>query len=88
MTRRPKEIASSAELRSKVKEAFRQNGFEMFVAPVSGHGAARAEPEAKLDADAVVDQGVQAVFERAAAGRIAFDGKLRDRRNDRVSAEP
>jgi conjugative relaxase-like TrwC/TraI family protein len=64
VTRRPKEIASTAELRSKVTKAFRQNGFEMFVAPVSGQGAARPEPEAKLDADAVVDQGVQAVFER------------------------
>src|ERR1700739_2649209 len=59
ITRRPKEIASTAELQAKLEETFHKAGCEMFVAP-----EARSEPEAKMDVGKVIDQGVQAVFER------------------------
>jgi hypothetical protein len=59
ITRRPKEITSTAELRAKARDSFRENGFNMFVAP-----EARSEPAATLSLDKVIDQGVRAVFER------------------------
>jgi hypothetical protein len=59
ITRRPKEITSAAELRSKVRDSFHENGFEMFVAP-----EARSEPVVTIGLDEVIDQGVRAVFER------------------------
>jgi AAA domain len=59
ITRRPKEIASTAELQAKLGETFHKVGCEMFVAP-----EARLEPEAKMDVGNVIDQGVQALFER------------------------
>jgi len=59
ITRRPKEITSTAELRTKVEDSFRQNGFEMFVVP-----EARSAALVTVALDKVVDQGVQAVFER------------------------
>jgi conjugative relaxase-like TrwC/TraI family protein len=59
ITRRPKEIASTAELRAKLAETFHKVGCKMFVVP-----EARSEPEAKMDVGKVIDQGVQAVFER------------------------
>jgi conjugative relaxase-like TrwC/TraI family protein len=59
ITRRPKEIASSAELRAKVKGSFHENRFEMFAAP-----EARSGPVVTIGLDKVIDQGVRAVFER------------------------
>jgi hypothetical protein len=59
ITRRPKEITSTAELREKVRDSFRENGFEMFVAP-----EARSEPVVTIGLDKVIDQGVRGVFER------------------------
>jgi conjugative relaxase-like TrwC/TraI family protein len=59
ITRRPKEITSTAELRSKVRDSFRDNGFEMFVAAKT-----RSEPIVAMELAKVIDQGVQAVFER------------------------
>ena len=59
ITRRPKEIATTAELQAKLAETFRKESCDMFVAP-----EARREPKAKMDAAEVIDQGVRAVFER------------------------
>ncbi len=59
ITRRPKEIASTVELQAKVRDSFRDNGFEMFVAPET-----RSEPIVTMELAKVIDQGVQAVFER------------------------
>jgi conjugative relaxase-like TrwC/TraI family protein len=59
VTRRPKEIMTTVELRANVEAAFRENGFEIFVAP-----EAPSEPVATLSLDQVIDQGVRAVFER------------------------
>jgi hypothetical protein len=59
ITRRPKEITSTAELRTKARDSFRDNGFEMFVAPET-----RSEPIVTMGVAKVIDQGVQAVFER------------------------
>ena len=59
ITRRPKEITSTAELRAKVRDSFQENGFEMFVAP-----EARSGPVVTIRLDEVIDQGVRAVFER------------------------
>src|ERR1700730_1273880 len=59
ITRRPKEITSTAELRTKVRDSFRDNRFEMFVAPET-----RSEPIVTMELAKVIDQGVQAVFER------------------------
>ena len=39
VTRRRKEITTTAELRANVERTFQDNGFEMFVAP--GGGASR-----------------------------------------------
>src|SRR5260221_9433524 len=61
ITRRPKEITSTAELRANVRDSFRENGCEMFVWP-----KARSEPVVMVPLDKVIDQGVQAVFERGA----------------------
>jgi conjugative relaxase-like TrwC/TraI family protein len=58
ITRRPKEITSTAELRAKVRASFQENGFK-FVAP-----EARSEPVVTIRLDEVIDQGVRAVFER------------------------
>jgi hypothetical protein len=59
ITRRPKEITSTAELRAKARDSFHENGFKMFAAP-----EARSEPAVTLSLDKVIDQGVRAVFER------------------------
>src|SRR5258707_642805 len=59
ITRRRKEITSTAELRAKARNSFRENGCEMFVWP-----KARSEPVVMVPLDKVIDQGVQAVFER------------------------
>ena len=59
ITRRPKEITSTAELRAKVRDSFEEDGFEMFVAP-----EARREPVVTIGLDEVINQGVRAVFER------------------------
>src|SRR5258708_3084131 len=64
VTRRPKEITSSAELRANVGTSFQQNGFEMFTAP-----EARIEPIVVMELAKVIDQGVQSVFERASIVR-------------------
>jgi conjugative relaxase-like TrwC/TraI family protein len=59
ITRRPKEVTTTTELRTNVEQTFRENGCEMFVAP-----HARSEPVVTMDLDKVMDQGVQAGFER------------------------
>src|SRR5258708_32491194 len=59
VTRRLKEVATTAELLANVETTFRENGFEIFVAP-----NARCEPAVILELEKVVSQGVQAVFER------------------------
>jgi conjugative relaxase-like TrwC/TraI family protein len=57
ITRRPKEITSTAELRAKVRDSLQENGF-VFVAPET-----RSEPVVTIDLDNVINQGVRAVFE-------------------------
>jgi conjugative relaxase-like TrwC/TraI family protein len=64
ITRRPKEITSTAKLRAKVRDSFRENEFEMFGAP-----AARSEPVVTVDLEKVINQGVCAVFERESVVR-------------------
>jgi conjugative relaxase-like TrwC/TraI family protein len=64
ITRRPKEITSTAELRTKVGGSFRENGFEMFVEP-----GLRNEPVETVALDKVIDQGVRAVFGRESVVR-------------------
>src|SRR5260221_5218760 len=59
VTRRPKEITTTAELRTGVETAFDESGFEIFVTP-----EARSEPVVTMELEKVVDQGVQAAFER------------------------
>src|SRR5260221_5827916 len=59
ITRRPKEITSTAELREKVRDSFRENGFEMFVGP-----EARSELVVTIGLDKVIDHGVRGAFER------------------------
>jgi conjugative relaxase-like TrwC/TraI family protein len=61
ITRRPKEITSTAELRTKVGGSFRENRFEMFVEP-----EVRSETVAL---DKVINQGMRAVFERESVVR-------------------
>jgi hypothetical protein len=58
VTRRPKEVTTTAELRANVETTFRKHGFETFVAPQT-----RRET-VTIGLDEVIDQGVQAVFER------------------------
>jgi conjugative relaxase-like TrwC/TraI family protein len=65
VTRRPKEIATTAELKANVETTFRENGFEMFVAP-----GASSEPVVSLDLEKVINQGVEAVFERESIVRV------------------
>jgi conjugative relaxase-like TrwC/TraI family protein len=65
VTRRPKEIATPAELKANVETTFRVNGFEMFVVP-----GARNEPAASTDLEKVISQGVEAVFERESIVRV------------------
>ena len=59
ITRRPKEIISAEELRRKVRDSFRDNGSGMFVAPEMP-----SEPVVTMELAKLIDQGVQAVFER------------------------
>ncbi len=59
ITRRPKEVTSAEELRRKVRDSFRDNGFRMFVAPEMP-----SEPVVTMELAKVIDQAVQAVFER------------------------
>jgi conjugative relaxase-like TrwC/TraI family protein len=65
VTRRPKEIATTAELKANVEATFRKYGLEMAVAP-----EARNEPAASMDLEKVVTQGVEAVFERESIVRV------------------
>jgi len=65
VTRRPKEITTTAELRANVQTTFRENGFEVFVAP-----EARSEPTVSMDLEKVTNQGVEAVFERESIVRL------------------
>jgi conjugative relaxase-like TrwC/TraI family protein len=65
VTRRPKEITTTAELRANVQTTFRENGFEVFVAP-----EARSEPTVSMDLEKVINQGVEAVFERESIVRL------------------
>jgi hypothetical protein len=59
VTRRPKEITTTTELRANVERTFRENGFERVVVP-----EARSEPVTSMDLTEVIEQGVRAVFER------------------------
>ncbi len=65
VTRRPKEIATTAELKANVGTTFRENGFEMFVAP-----GARSEQVVSMDLEKVINQGVEAAFERESIVRV------------------
>jgi hypothetical protein len=65
ITRRPKEIATTAELKANVETTFLENGFEMFVAP-----EARLEAAVSMDLERVINQGVHAVFERESIVRV------------------
>ncbi len=65
VTRRPKEITTTTSLRTNVEKKFRENGFDMFVVP-----KARSEWVAPMDLDKVIEQGVQAVFERESIVRV------------------
>ena len=65
VTRRPKEIATTAELKATVEATFRESGFEMFVAP-----EARSEPAVSMGLEKVINQGVAAVFERESIVRV------------------
>jgi conjugative relaxase-like TrwC/TraI family protein len=65
VTRRPKEIATTTELKANVETTFRENGFEMFVAP-----GAPSEPVVSMDLEKVIGQGIQAVFERESIVRV------------------
>src|SRR5258708_32071808 len=60
VTRRRKEVTTTAELRANVERTFQENGFEMFVAPQGP-----SEPVVTIDLDKVINQGVRAVFDRA-----------------------
>src|SRR5258707_4349711 len=64
VTRRRKEVTTTAELRANVERTFQENGFEMCVAPQG-----RSEPVVTIDLDKVINQGVRAVFEREATVR-------------------
>ena len=65
VTRRPKEIATTAELKANVETTFRENGVERFVAP-----EARNEPAISMDLENVISQGIEAVFERESIVRV------------------
>jgi conjugative relaxase-like TrwC/TraI family protein len=65
VTRRPKEMTTTRELRTNVEQAFRENGFGMFVV-----GEKRSEPVVTMDLDRVIEQGVQAVFQRESIVRV------------------
>jgi conjugative relaxase-like TrwC/TraI family protein len=65
VTRRPKEIATTAELQANVRTTFRENGIEMFVVP-----EAQNEPAASMDLGKIVNQGVEAVFKRESIVRL------------------
>jgi conjugative relaxase-like TrwC/TraI family protein len=65
VTRRPKEIAATTELKANVETTFRAYGLEMGVAP-----EARTKPLVSVDLEKVVNQGVEAVFERESIVRL------------------
>jgi conjugative relaxase-like TrwC/TraI family protein len=65
VTRRPKEIATTAELKANVETTFRENGVERFVAP-----EARNEPAVSMDLENVISQGIEAVFQRESIVRV------------------
>jgi hypothetical protein len=58
-------ITTTTSLRTNVEKKFRENGFDMFVVP-----KARSEWVAPMDLDKVIEQGVQAVFERESIVRV------------------
>ena len=65
ITRRPKEITSAAELRTAVGQSFEENGFDVFVPPEENR-----ERVGPMDSSKVIEQGVQAVFERESIVRV------------------
>jgi conjugative relaxase-like TrwC/TraI family protein len=65
ITRRPKEITSAPELRTAVRRSFEGNGFDVFVAPEE-----KRERVVPMDLSKVIEQGVQAVFERESIVRV------------------
>jgi hypothetical protein len=65
VTRRPKEMTSTTELRANVEKTFRENGFEIFVVPNEP-----SEPVACKALDEIIEQGVEAVFERESIVRL------------------
>jgi conjugative relaxase-like TrwC/TraI family protein len=67
VTRRPKEIATTTELKANVETTFRQYGLEMAFAL-----EAQTEPLVSKDLEKVVNQGVEAVFERESVVRVDY----------------
>ena len=65
ITRRPKEITSAAELRTAVGRSFKELGFDVFIAPQE-----KPEQVVPMDLSKVIEQGVQAVFERESTVRV------------------
>jgi len=65
VTRRPKEIATTSELQANVETTLRDNGFERFVAPQE-----RREPAPAIELAKVIEQGIQAAFERESIVRV------------------
>jgi conjugative relaxase-like TrwC/TraI family protein len=65
ITRRPKEISTTIELRANVERTFRENGLELSVVPNG-----RREPVVNMALDEVIEMGVQAVFERESMVRV------------------
>jgi hypothetical protein len=65
VTRRPKEIATTVELKANVETRFREYGLEIAIP-----AEARNEPAANMDLEKVINQGVEAVFERKSIVRL------------------
>src|SRR6266446_758105 len=65
ITRRPKEITSTAELRTMVGRSFEENGFDVFVAPEE-----KRERVVPMDLSKLIEQGLRAVFERESIVRV------------------
>jgi conjugative relaxase-like TrwC/TraI family protein len=65
ITRRPKEITSTAELRTMVGRSFEENGFDVFVAREE-----QRERVVPMDLSKLIEQGVRAVFERESIVRV------------------
>jgi len=65
VTRRPKEITTTAELKANVETTFRESGFEMFVTPEALSG-----PAVSMGLEKAINQGAEAVFERESMVRV------------------